>query len=838
MDVLVLNNNKIYNLDKKILSLSTYINDLYQELNLEINKNYDYIPLISTDEDTFNLFLIWFNQISKLTSTLPITLSFNPEDFIFLHQQNFPDYNVHELSLRQYVFIKYMTMDLNIFKQTNVENLLKLLRFGINNQIIILINQIAKVIYPRILKFRYENDKFYAITNNKEKYFVSITEALIIAKYMIRKDDIGLHFPKELLKNFKYNPLFLKRCEQFFSVENLIFESIDKVYKTDKNIILYSGSKCLEHKNNIVKIYRKHLSGSDLGRKLNLNLINLYIEKHIVECKNYIKSKVDLEEYENKFQQLQNDVDVCKTYNKLLDDYLTFDHVSNLIIHYYEYFRTPFLKNNFIIPNDVIEISKKCFENSLNISYINIPTNIEYINSFCFDNCKSLTAITLPTTIAVLPEGIFYNCSNLRSINQINGINYLPSSIKIIELKSFYRCEHLENLDISFVEAISSSIFDYCGLTALTIPNGIKRISEVNFTSSYKLKRLVIPGSIIENFKNKFINSNINIICNDKIKIDTLKSIKLDYNINLINKNNLISVATELETRSGTFDIPSYVNNIYDYCFYNCQNIKHINIPDNITNIQNGAFQNCIWLTSIRLPNLNKIPDNCFNGCYGLSHINIPNTVTQIGSEAFKKCINLRSLNIEHVKLFSKSCFENCSELLNLKLGNIKSIPNKFVKNCKNLRKINIPAGVLYVGDAAFNNCINLENIEYNYKNCISIGKYAFENCSKLSSIILPSNLKTINERCFLNCCELKNINCFDDNNNILINCLPNSTTEIGISAFECCSSITSLDIKNVSIVKNDCFISCSSLSELNYQNKNITFGNNVFEDCISLNHI
>lgn len=822
MTVLVSNNNKIYELDKKILILSTYIENLYQDLDLEINKDYNYIPLISTDENVFDLFLKWFNLMPGL--------KFEPEDFIFLNQQNIPTYNnVYKLNKRQLVFIQCMNLPFDIFKQTNTENLLKLLRFGINNQIIILINQIAKMIYPKFTKFIFENNKFYAIANDKQKYFVSITEALLIAKYKLTKDNINC-FSKELLKNFRYNPLCLKGFESLFKVENLIFEFAYKIYKTNKNIILYSGSKCLENKNNIVQIYRKCLSGSDLGRKLNITLINLYLEKHVIECRNYIKTIINPNEYDTKFQQLQNDVEVCKTYINLLDNYLTVDYISDLTKQLNDYFRTAFLGSNYKIPNDVIEISEQCFSMSPNLRSLNIPTNIEYIGGHAFCYCTMLTAITLPTTIEEISFGMFSHCSNLCSINQINGINHLPSSIMALNMSCFNNCRCLKNLDISSVIHIEERVFDFCGLTALTIPNNIKHISQYNFRYTNNLTRLVIPASIIENFKNNYINPNINIICNDKIKIDTLKDIKCNYNINLINKNNLISVATEIET----FNIPSYINNIYNYCFYNCQNIKHINIPTIITNIQNNAFQNCIWLSSISLPNLKKIPDNCFTECCQLKDINIPNTVTQIGSEAFKNCVSLTNLNIENVKLFSNSCFEGCSRLKKLKLGDIKSIPNRFVKNCKKLEKINIPSNVLYIGDDAFNSCNELTKIKFEYKNCTNIGKYAFENCSKLSSIILPSNLKIINERCFLNCCELKNINCFE-NDNVIFDCLPNSTTEIKFSAFEECSTLTKLDIKNVNIIGNNCFASCSSLSELKYQNKNITLGDDVFENCISL---
>ena len=82
-----------------------------------------------------------------------------------------------------------------------------------------------------------------------------------------------------------------------------------------------------------------------------------------------------------------------------------------------------------------------------------------------------------------------------------------------------------------------------------------------------------------------------------------------------------------------------------------------------------------------------------------------------------------------------------------------------------------------------------------------SIGESAFENCSSLTSIIIPNSVTSIGDHAFEDCSSLTRI------------VIPDSVTSIGEDAFYGCSSLTSINIPDsVRSIGNSVFSGCSSL--------------------------
>lgn len=80
-------------------------------------------------------------------------------------------------------------------------------------------------------------------------------------------------------------------------------------------------------------------------------------------------------------------------------------------------------------------------------------------------------------------------------------------------------------------------------------------------------------------------------------------------------------------------------------------------------------------------------------------------------------------------------------------------------------------------------NLTNLVSVEIG-NNCVtSIGTSAFQNCSSLTSINIPSGVTSISERAFQYCSGLTSI------------VIPDSVTSIGNSAFKNCSGLASITV-------------------------------------------
>ena len=82
-----------------------------------------------------------------------------------------------------------------------------------------------------------------------------------------------------------------------------------------------------------------------------------------------------------------------------------------------------------------------------------------------------------------------------------------------------------------------------------------------------------------------------------------------------------------------------------------------------------------------------------------------------------------------------------------------------------------IEDGVTFIGDDAFYNCKNVQNINIP-ESVTDIGYRAFDRCYNLSSIIIGNNVSSIASEAFYNCTSLKSVT------------IPNNVTSIKVRAF------------------------------------------------------
>ena len=108
-----------------------------------------------------------------------------------------------------------------------------------------------------------------------------------------------------------------------------------------------------------------------------------------------------------------------------------------------------------------------------------------------------------------------------------------------------------------------------------------------------------------------------------------------------------------------------------------------------------------------------------------------------------------------------------------------------------------------------------------------SIGGSAFEGCSSLTSINIPDGVTSIGYSAFYGCSSLTSIN------------IPDGVTSIGDWTFNGCSSLTSINIPNsVTSIEYGAFYRCSSLTSITIPNSVTSIGNQVFRDCTNLTSI
>ncbi|MBR2975190.1 MAG: leucine-rich repeat domain-containing protein, partial [Clostridia bacterium] len=135
--------------------------------------------------------------------------------------------------------------------------------------------------------------------------------------------------------------------------------------------------------------------------------------------------------------------------------------------------------------------------------------------------------------------------------------------------------------------------------------------------------------------------------------------------------------------------VPSTVQVIGDYAFYNCEYLETINVESTIKSIGKFAFAGCKRLVSdLDLSGLTAVQQNTFASCKALTNVVFGDKLVTIGAYAFTDCKALAQVNIPNsVQAIGEYAFANTA-ITNLSIPNsLTTLGQGAVKGC-NLQSI------------------------------------------------------------------------------------------------------------------------------------------------------
>lgn len=346
---------------------------------------------------------------------------------------------------------------------------------------------------------------------------------------------------------------------------------------------------------------------------------------------------------------------------------------------------------------------------------------------------------------------------------------------------------------------------------------------------------------------------------------------------------------TSLQEADLTKSCKSLEFTVEDSAFMGCSALTTVTLPEQVytsigNKIGNSAFASCPVLSSVSFTSsFNDIGKYAFAGCQSLTSISLPDTVNVIREGTFSMCDALESFSgAQGIRSIQNEAFRGTA-LTGFDFGKFASL--KYVGrdsfNGSKLGTVEIPNTVTYIGEGAFINIAELqeikipflgysvaENSDWTFEGVYgmanmdednlrslsltvaatpSIPNGGFRGSAELTSITVSSILDDGNYNVYdetgTSYTKMSVLSSHDIPNYAFYGCerltsvsMPAGVINIGESAFENCRSLASYTFpETVEMLGGSAFKNCSALTELSLPSSLKAIAPRAFYGCANL---
>ena len=406
------------------------------------------------------------------------------------------------------------------------------------------------------------------------------------------------------------------------------------------------------------------------------------------------------------------------------------------------------LSGDLKIPDSVTEIGGQAFRGCTGLNgTLTLGSGLTAIKSYTFYQCGFTGTLTIPGSVTYIENYAFQGCTGF------TGDLTIQASVEKIYNRAFYGCTGFDGtLTLLCTNAyIQGETFENCsGFTSLVLADGTTSIKDSEFAGCSGLKgTLIIPDSVTSIGAHAFDG------CSGFTGVLTIPSgiTELSY--------------CAFRGCSGFTGLvlPEGLTKIESNAFQNCTGMTGtLRLPGSIQEVWNGAFENCSFTGDLNLPEGLTTLSSCSFACpYITGTLTIPSSASGIStSQAFLGMLRVQKIvnnSTDKIRLADNFIEETDKETYFIKSGTTEHLTVYTGSQSSGKMYTTIGQGIYYrngtdpevFGTADFVLPSNVTAIQEEAfagtearvveipASCGSIGDYAFRDCVNLQQIRIPS---------------------------------------------------------------------------------------------------